>query len=84
MNHARIAKSSRLRRLLKVLQQAGKDLSTFELVLKARNPAISASISELRANGAVIRCRKVRENGRFVHYYRLISSPEHPHEKTPH
>jgi len=55
MHHAKLSKSDRLKRVLKLLR-TGSKLSTMQIVRKARVCAVSAIVSELRANGYAIRC----------------------------
>lgn len=77
MHHARLKTSPRLQRALKVLREAKGEISSFDLILRARLVGHSATISELRANGAVINCRQTAKDGRKVFYYSLIKEPEH-------
>ena len=76
MHHARLATSPRLRRTLKALQQADGEISTLELLQKAKIANVSATISELRANGAGIICRQVVKDGQRLFFYTLTKSPE--------
>lgn len=57
MNNARLSKSKRLQRTLKALREAGGEISSYELAMKARSPAIGTNVAELRACGAEIACR---------------------------
>ncbi|MGR3436845.1 MAG: helix-turn-helix domain-containing protein [Shimia sp.] len=75
MHHARIASSPRLQRLLKALRQAEGELSTLELIKRAQVVAVSAAISELRANGCEISCRCAAEEGGRRYYYQLRKGP---------
>lgn len=79
MRHARLKHSARLQRTLKALREAGGEISTLELIRKARICAVSAAIAELRANGADITCRKTTQDGRPVFFYTLVKLPEPPH-----
>ena len=76
MHNARLAKSPRLQRVLTALRQAKGEISSFDLTLKAKTPAIGTCISELRANGADINCRQTHEDGQTRFYYSLIKDPE--------
>lgn len=68
MNNAKLSKSDRLKRVLKVLKQGGA-YSTRDLIRKAKVCAVSAAISELRENGKRIVCTR-RNN---IYYYMLAS-----------
>ncbi len=68
MHHAHRKTSDRLRRVFRALKRAPrKGLTTRGLELRANVCAVSACISELRADGVPVECR--REAGLF--WYRL-------------
>lgn len=66
MRHANLETSERLQRTLKALQ-AHAELSTLELSRAAGIVAVSAAVSELRANGIDVLSRVENK----VWYYRL-------------
>ena len=66
MNHASLAQSPRLQRVLAYLSDC-KEHSTLEIAQGARVCAVSAAISELRENGIAVACR--RQKG--VYFYNL-------------
>lgn len=66
MRHARLETSDRLQRTLAALQ-AAEELSTLELSQQARIIAVSAAVSELRANGIEVLSRVENK----IWYYRL-------------
>lgn len=70
MNHAQLAKSDRLKRVADVLKKARTPLSTKEIIEKANVCAVSAIVSELRANGMAIECQ--RNGGAW--YYRMVAA----------
>ena len=76
MHAAALATSPRLQRLLAVLAD-GRQHSSLELVLEARVCAISAAVSELRMNGAVIDVERFERGGGDgpVWLYRLVQGP---------
>lgn len=76
MHHSRLASSARLRRTLRALQRAKGEISTGELARRARIHAVSAAISELRANGAKIDCRREYTGKKRRWLYTLVKSPE--------
>ena len=76
MHHARLQTSPRLRRTLKVLQQAHGEMTTYELSRAANICAVNSVIAELRQNGAEITCRQAVKNGQRRFYYRLTKSPK--------
>ena len=57
MRYANINNSPRLLRTLRVLRK-NKELTTLEIIQKARVCAVSAIISELRQNGYSISCKR--------------------------
>lgn len=67
MNHARLDASDRLQRTLRALR-VHKELSTMDPSRAAGIVAVSAAISELRANGFDVRSRQVNR----VWFYRLV------------
>ena len=78
MRHARLEKSDRLQRALKVLQEAKGRVSTRTLMRKANICAVNSVIAELRENGADILCEQTVKNGERRFFYTLIKSPESP------
>ena len=77
MNHADLKTSKRLRRLHKLLSD-GKEHSGMDIIQLARIQAVSAAVSELRANGCNIFCRHIRKKiGDDLVYramYRMVPS----------
>ncbi|MBY6118513.1 hypothetical protein KUV64_05170 [Mameliella alba] len=75
MNHASI-KSARLQRVLKVLSDR-REHSTLEIMSRAKAPAVSAIISELRCIGAKIDCTRRSDgpNGESRWYYQMTKGP---------
>jgi hypothetical protein len=67
VNHASIAKSDRLQRVLRVLQE-GRPFTTMEIIQYAGVCAVNSIISELRANGIRVRCDRLRQG---VYSYQL-------------
>lgn len=68
MKFARIESSPRLKRLGRVLLP-GQYLTTLDLIKRARIAAVSAAVSELRAQGWSISCRvEMRRSGRVFAY----------------
>lgn len=76
MHHARLSKSPRLQRALRVMRAANGEISTYELSRRAEICAVNSVIAELRANGAEIDCRQDVSNGERRFFYTLISAPE--------
>lgn len=76
MHHARLSSSPRLQRTLSALQAAGGEISTYELIRRAKICAVNSIIAELRANGAQIDCRQEVKNGQRRFFYKLLKSPE--------
>lgn len=76
MHFSKLATSPRLQRLLRVLQDADGELTSLELLQRAKLATLTAAISELRANGAEINCRAEWRDGQNVYLYTLIKSPE--------
>ena len=60
MHSARISNSKRLQRVDALLAD-GKEYSTMDIVRAASVCAVNSIIAELRANGRVIVCRRVRD-----------------------
>ena len=73
MHAAKLSRSPRLARVYRLLSD-GAEHSTLEIMLGADVCAVSACISELRANGAYIHCRQaVRPTtGERFYLYRLV------------
>lgn len=57
MNAAKFENSQRLQRVARVLKN-GKPHTTMEIIIKAQVCAVNSIISELRANGWVIHCKR--------------------------
>ena len=76
MRSASIRTSDRLRKALKVLQEAERELSTLELMQRAEICAVSAVVDELRDNVAEIIIRYTVENGKYSWFFTLVKSPE--------
>ncbi len=57
MHHAHLEKSSRLQRVLKVLND-GKRHTTRDIIRKASVCAVNSIVSELRVNGIKIDCQR--------------------------
>lgn len=74
MNAASALKSARLQRVLKVLAD-GKEHSTWEIMRRAKAPAPGTCVSELRANGAVIDCKRRTVDGEPRWYYTMTKGP---------
>ena len=70
MNAANLERSARLQRVLALLS-SGREYSTMEIVQQAQVMAVSAAVSELRAQGKNIKCKR-RGN---VWYYRMEIKP---------
>ena len=81
--HNATLRSPRLQRVIKVLEHATGELSTRDLCLAAGVHALSAIVSELRAqpNNRRIDCRLVVVDGQRRWYYRL--APTDPHMRGP-
>ena len=62
MHYATIARSPRLQRVLEALSD-GVEHSTLDIVREAEVCAVNSCIAELRANGADIGCRQIRNSG---------------------
>ena len=59
MHFADISSSTRLQRILKVLQKGGK-FTTRDLIRKSGQCAINSIVSEIRANGIAVECERVK------------------------
>ena len=72
MHAAKLSRSPRLTRVYRLLSD-GREHSTLDIMRGADVCAVSACISELRANGAVIACRQAvrRSTGERFYLYRL-------------
>lgn len=70
MHAASINASQRLQRVLTLLAD-GREYSTLDIVMAAGVCAVNSCISELRANGYDVACRRVGD----VWYYRLEPRP---------
>lgn len=66
MRYARLTSSKRLQRVLSVLSDC-EEHSTMDLISRAHVCAVNSIVSELRANGIAVACRR----DRGVWYYRL-------------
>ncbi len=75
MHAARLSRSPRLKRVHEMLRD-GTERSTLEIITGARVCAVNACIAELRANGAEIACRQVRDpaTGGRLWLYRMVRS----------
>ena len=73
MHAAKLEKSARLSRVYRLLS-AGGEHSTREIGDRAKVCAVSSIISELRDNGADIRCRLIvrQSTGQRFYLYRLV------------
>lgn len=69
MHYARLSRSPRQQRVLRVLSD-GAEHSTLDIIRRAGVCAVSAIVSELRANGVAIACTR-RKN---IWFYRMGSS----------
>jgi len=69
MRHARIEKSPRLQRVRDYLAKDGLWHTTRDIMYSAHICAVSAAVSELRANGLTI---ETRSSDR-VWYYRMVA-----------
>ena len=70
MKYALLDRSSRLRRVIDFLDD-GRPHSTMEIIQGADVCAVSAIISELRANHIPVECSRVREPSGMRWYHRL-------------
>ncbi|PCH67055.1 MAG: hypothetical protein COC12_12035 [Rhodobacteraceae bacterium] len=76
MHHARLSTSPRLRCALRVMQATKGEISSYELMFKARICAPGTVVSELRANGVEITCRQVVRDGQRRFFYTLVNVPK--------
>ena len=67
MNYAKLDKSERLQRALKLLSDKGLH-STRDIIRKAHVCAVNSVIGELRMNGKKIPCKRVGG----IYFYRLV------------
>ena len=75
MNAASLHRSDRLRRVHAVLSD-GQEHSTLDLVLEAGVCAVNSIVSELRANGVAVACRRsTGAAGQPLWLYRLAGGP---------
>jgi len=72
--HAATMTSSRLQRVRKMLAD-GKPHSTRDIARRTHVLAISACVSELRANGAEIQCQRTRVGEKWVFFYTMLRGP---------
>ena len=71
MNAASLNRSDRLRRVHAVLSD-GREHSTLDLILEAGVCAVNSIVSELRANGVAVACRRSADtDGQPLWLYRL-------------
>lgn len=70
MNAANLERSARLQRVHALLM-SGREYSTMEIVQQAQVMAVSAAVSELRAQGRKIICQRRGD----VWYYRMDIKP---------
>jgi hypothetical protein len=71
MHAATLKNSQRLQRLLKFLRKGGA-YTTRQVSRGANIEAVSAAISELRANHYIIDCFRRQVNGVSRHHYMLV------------
>lgn len=69
MHSASIERSPRLKRVDDLLAD-GQEYTTLDIVNKAQVCAVNSCISELRANGRVIHCRRQGD----IWYYRRVDN----------
>ena len=74
IHYANFSSSKRLQRVHDLLNQGGEH-STLEISIRAGVCAVSSIMSELRAQGADIRCRQIcsKQTGEQIWVYRLVS-----------
>lgn len=74
--HAATMNSPRLRKVAKLLAN-GKPHSTLDIFNACGVLAVSATIAELRQNGARIECvRRMGDNGGFYWVYTMLEGPK--------
>ncbi len=77
MNAANLHTSDRLQRVLAVLRSGEKDAyTTMDIVRLAAVCAVNSVISELRANGIAIDCRRAKKHDPAVWQYRLVTDEQ--------
>ena len=82
MHAAVLEKSPRLQRVHDLLKD-GEERSTMDISLNAEVLAVSAAVSELRAQGAEIECRQDRSaSGTRIWLYRM-TRPAAPQRSLP-
>lgn len=81
MHHAALENSPRLQRVHDLLKD-GQERSTLDIGLNAAVCAVSAIVSELRANGAEIDCRREETPTGPVWFYRM-TKPVQPQRRLP-
>lgn len=64
MNHARLAHSKRLQRVLRLLR-SGREYTTMQIVERAKVCAVNSIAAELRAQGFPVRCRRTGDVWRY-------------------
>jgi hypothetical protein len=76
VNFARVEQSERLQQVRDLLRARGETGATTADILDAcpQCKAVSAAISELRANGIVISCEQTHHEGTVIARYRLAST----------
>jgi hypothetical protein len=67
MTTAKLHKSARLQRVLRLLAEDCEEHSTLDIMTKANVLAVNSCIADLRANGVQIQCRRTKGMG----YYKL-------------
>lgn len=72
MHFARIEKSPRLMRVLRVLSD-GLEHSTMNIARNANVCAVNSAVSEIREQGYKVACRQSYERGRRVWRYRMTA-----------
>ena len=74
MHAARLSRSPRLQRVHALLSD-GLERSTLDIAVQAEVCAVNSVIAELRANGAWIECRQIRNpaSGAPIWLYRMIA-----------
>ena len=75
MHAARIEHSPRLQRVNALLSD-GRWRSTREIMSEAQVCAVNSCVSELRANGLPILCRRDKVGGQVLYFYRLVTKED--------
>ena len=70
LHAAALDSSPRLRRVYDLLS-SGTEYSTLQIIQYAQVCAVNSIVSELRANGVAVRCRRRTVNGRGRWFYSL-------------